>query len=789
MRKTIEPDTSSLILKHFLLKVYSFRYFYVVCLTLFIATAVLYIKYSHKVFRITSTIGPVQDSRTSMLATNNIFRGSGGYNQDPSPGNDLSNLSSFTLVKSVVNNLNLEVGYFSQKNSFFKQTREIYLNSPFLVIIDKSHIQPIDVKFFIYILNDSTFRLSAFKKKTSYFNYIDNKVVREEQILNVDTICKFSKTISNQNFKFSVSRNKEFYPSKITNDDIFYFNLYHLDVLSLQYLEKLNIEPVSLLSSTINVQFTGENLEKSLKFLDRYINFFLEESLAKKNKISINTINFIDTQISEISDSLNRSESKLKNYRTANKVMDLSFQGQATYQRMTQIETDRTNLEVQIRYYNYVINLFKTNQDVSGVVPPMSANITDPVMNQLITELLALNTERSNISNNNSGKNLFLGPIENKIKMKKQAIIENVTNNLNTLNLTLNELNYRSEKLSQEISNLPKTEMNMVNMQRKYTLNDAIFTFLLQKRSEAQITLASNYPDYEIKEPAREISAEAIRPKVKLSILMALFLGFLIPTLYFVTRDFFNDKIGSIFDIEHLLNRSVLGVIYSNREKYENIVVESPRSAVSESFRSLRSSLVFKLKSDQSKVILITSAQPQDGKSFVSFNLAASIASAGFKTVILDCDLRRPVLHDKFKMDNSSGLSNFMVKNATMNEIVHKTSVDNLSFIPSGPILANPSELIDSGVLEGLLQFLKTEYEYVIIDTAPIGLVADAIQLMKYASIILVVSRNNFTRKNLLAGALNSLDSNKIENYDIILNDIDLKKSPYSEYSNYYVKE
>lgn len=138
---------------------------------------------------------------------------------------------------------------------------------------------------------------------------------------------------------------------------------------------------------------------------------------------------------------------------------------------------------------------------MAGLAPPSSANVNDPIMNSLVLELLSLSNQRSTILSNNSEKNLFLGQIENKIKLQKQAIIENVTNNLNTVNLSQNELNYRADRLSGEISRLPRTELNMVSMQRKFNLSNDIYTFLLQKRSEAAITMASNIPDYEIMEP------------------------------------------------------------------------------------------------------------------------------------------------------------------------------------------------------------------------------------------------------------------------------------------------
>jgi tyrosine-protein kinase Etk/Wzc len=791
MKIKSESDSSIVFIKLFLERVFALKYIYIACIIAFVAAAFLLNKYSPRVYQLYSTIGPVQGNRSSVLSSNEMFTGLGTNNTGKNVEDAINSLNSFSLISSTVNNLNFEVGYFKEKKNLFRQTSEFYMNSPFQVNIDKSHIQPINTKFYITILSDSTFRLHVSNDKALLYNYIDNYIASRDVPFSIDTISNFNKTLTGKYYKFSVSYHKEFIPVTNNPKDLYYFELFHIEELAKLYLKNLKTEPISVLASIIKIKFTGENIDKSIGFLNTYVNSFLEENLAKKNKIAVNTINFIDSQISEISDSLTISESKLRNFRTANQVTtDLSFQGQRFYGQKEQIETQRTNLEIQSRYYNYVINLFKTNQDVSGVVPPSSANIADPIMSKLITDLVALNAERSSIiSTNNNEKNLFLAQIDNKIKTQKQAIIENVTNNLNTISITLNELNYRSEKLANEISNLPKTEMNMVNIQRKFNLNDAIFTYLLQKRSEAAISLASNYPDYEILEPAREITSEIVKPNIILNYLLAFFLSLLFPTLFIIVRDLLNDKINSVYEVEHILDHSIFGIIYNSQKKYESVVSEAPRSAIAESFRNLRSSLFLKLKSEKSKVILITSSQPQDGKSFISFNLAASIASVGHKTIIIDCDLRRPVLNDKFKDENPLGISNFMTKNAIEDEILHKTFIENLFFIPAGPIIPNPSELIDSGVLDDLINHLKSRFEYIIIDTAPVGLVADSIQLMKYANQILVVSRNNVTRKATLISALASLDSNKIDNYEVILNDLDIKKSPYSGYKNYYVKE
>ncbi len=790
MLKTTEPDSSIAPFKYFVLKVASLKYLYIVILILCFAGAYLYNRYASKVYEVSASLSPVENKTSTILGSDQLFSGLQSLESLKNIENDVTNLSSFALAYSTVTKMNLEVSYFMEIRNIFKQTFELYGNSPFRVVIDKSHIQPIDAKIYISFLDESSYRLTVSEKKVSMYNYVDNQVVSEDNIIELDTICRFNETISNNILRFTVSLNREIPRYSLKQEPVFYFKLNHLDFLAKNYLKQLEVEKATPLASIINIKFREGNLEKTINFLNNYLNNFLEENLSKKNQIARSTVNFIDSQISEISDSLVRSESNLRNFRSANQVMDLSYQGQRTFEQLSEIERERANLKVQERYYNYVINYFRANQDVSGVVPPSAMNVSDPIINQLITTLLDLNAQRSTVlAGSNPEKNIFLSQIDNRIRLQKQTILENFTNNLNTLTLSLNELDYREDKLSREITQLPRTEMNMVSMERKFNLNDAIYTFLLQKRSEAAIALASNYPDYEITEPAREITSKVTSPKTYINYMFALFFGLLLPTIFLVVRDFFDDKIRSINDAEYMLRRSVLSVIYSNNHKSDAVVAEFPKSAIAESFRNLRSSLFLKSGRVQPKLILITSSQPQEGKSFISFNLASSIASVGYKTILIDCDLRRPTLHIKMKEENSAGVTNFMVKKAGFEDIIRSTVVKNLDFISAGPVIPNPSELIELGVLDPLIDYLRTKYDYILIDTTPVGIVADATLLMKYATKVLMVIRNNYTRKDVFGNVIANLKTNQLDNYDIVYNDLSLHKSSYRHYSNYYIKD
>jgi tyrosine-protein kinase Etk/Wzc len=783
-----KESSEAIIIKEFLAKAVAYKYYYLACLVACLIIAFGMNKFSHTVYSVTSTIGPLEDKRPSLLGSNNLFSGMAELSQVRNLENDINSLNSFNLVSETIKALNLEVGYFNEKKIIIKKSTQIYNGSAYTVNIDKSHIQPINLRINIKILDDKTFRIRSSGDDVTLYNYVDNGTVSSHNAVKIDTICKFNETIKNPYYKFSVSLNRDNYDPYVKDESQQYFVFYHQDLLANDYLKRLKVEAVSLKSSLIKVTFYGENVGLTIDFLNKYLQNYLEADLLKKNKIASNTVAFIDSQISNISDSLSKSESRLKDYRSENQVTDLSYQGQQALQEMTKVEADRSTLQVQERYYNYILDYFDKNQDVAGLAPPSSANVVDPIMNTLVLDLLNLNAQRSSILSNNAEKNLFLGQIENKIKLQKQTIIENVRNSLNTLNLTQNELNYRAEKLSRAISKLPRTELNMVSMQRKFNVNDAISTFLLQKRSEAEITKASNIPDYEILEPARETSTTVLSPKKKLNLFVAFFMGIMIPTSVLILKNFFNEKITAVRDIEHITGKPVLSIIYSNSYPSEAVVYDSPGSSIAESFRNLRSTLFLRFKSEPVKVVLITSSQPQDGKSFVSFNLASSIASVGYKTIIIDCDLRRPTLHTKFKEENNSGLSNYMIDHVSREDIIRSTFIKNLSFIPAGPVLPNSSELIESGALDELINYLKQNYEYIIIDTTPSGLIADAALMFKYANINLLVCRNNYTHKDVLNDVIDLFKTNKVENYDVVYNDLNIKESRYGRYNGYYNK-
>lgn len=769
-------------------KALSYKYFYITALILLLGGAYLLNKYGSVVYQTKATILLNPQTKNPLLGSNDLFSGFDMLQSNKNIENEISVLKSFSMVSSTLSQLGLEVSYKIEKKGLIKIKEDIYQDSPFMVTLDKSHAQAVGVPIFIEVLTDSTYRLYAESKEASFYNYIDNRTIGRTEFFQFDEVGKFGKTFTSDYFKFDlVLTDKQKY-NRLKNDCRFYIELNNLDHLTRNYQSNMRVEAASSLSSIIVITLKGDNSQKITDFVNKYVGYYLDNNLQKKNKMAQSSIKFIDSQLSNISDSLSSAESNLQSYRTANQVMDLSFQGKSIYEKMSNLETEKANLMIQKRYYDYILDYVSSNKSDTELAPPSTANVMDPILSGLISRLIELNTERAKIPTANAG-NVFLSEIDQNIRQVKETIRENVKNNLNTLNINLNELTYRSGKLSNEISRLPKTELQLINIERKFKLNNEILTFLLQKRSEAEILKASNVPDFELVDISRESLVDVVAPKRSLNFVLAFMLAFLIPTGFVVLKDFLNDKILDTSDIERITNAPVIGTVFKNRKKTETVVADYPRTSIAESFRTIRTNLQIKAAGALPQVVLLTSTMSQEGKSFVSLNLALSFASYGSKVVLLGFDLRRPVLHEKLQMKDMLGLSSYLLNKAVLDDILIKTKYDNLDFIPSGPVMPNPSEILNTSRLDKIFNTLKEKYDYIIVDTAPLGPVADTFLLMRFATENIVVTRQNFTTKDMFYEIIKSIKNNNVKNVSILLNDFNIKKSTYGYDYKYYGNE
>ena len=418
---------------------------------------------------------------------------------------------------------------------------------------------------------------------------------------------------------------------------------------------------------------------------------------------------------------------------------------------------------------------------------PSAIGVEDPLLNNLILEINQLSVEKSSLINVKKGSDF--GPIlqlDAKIKNAKKNIQEVATNLVNSSNLTINELDKRINGLTQSINLMPETERQLFGIKRKFELNDNLYTYLLQRRAEAQIAKASNTPDNEVIDGAMVANnGYPIKPKSMINYIIALMLGFILPAVVIALKEYFNMRIDSPDVVKRMTKRPIIGYIPNSGSGADVSISDSPDSPWAEAFRIVRTKLQFTTSKVEKPVIVVTSSVPSEGKSFVAINLATANALAGKKTVLVGFDLRRPQIAQRFGLDKNSGVTNYLIGEAQLNEIIQKTKNPYLDVIPSGIIPPNPAELIADENTTVLLKELQKKYDYIVLDSAPISPVSDSHHLCRIADSTIFVVRDKYTHKQIFQSSMEELDGNHVENVSIVMNDIQLNRKRYGSKYGY----
>jgi len=801
MKENQDLFTSSLDYKKIFLRLYSFRKTYIFLGAVFLVAAVVFNRFATVKYKnITSLYMSKDDKSGAMNSANDLFQSFGLFNSEENIFNELEILKSFSLLKRVIQESDLNVSYFSYKNSPvsdllyntpFTRKYELYTQSPIEVIIDPSVPQATSLNFRIIFLNENEYMIEADGEEIPLYNYIDDQIVTYTPAIHFRQRYKFGDEVKSRYFNFRVQKTSFFDKDFTTNSSLFFY-MNDINYLTLQYQASISTATYSERSTLIRVSLTGTNRQRVTDFLNNLTSAYLGKNLDKKNKTALSTIGFIDSQISDIADSLNYAESALKNFRTSQGVMDLSFQGQQIFEQLNRLENEKAALDVQRKYYEYLNNYLATNTEVTDILAPSAMNVVDPILNNLVSQLINMNAERvSLLRNSTSQQNLYLADINIRLENLKKTIRETVKNTLNTLNISLNEINYRMSKASGQISQIPKTELQLRGIERKFTLNDAIYTFLMQKRSEAQIARASSLPDYEVVDHAVIAMSSRVSPKSNLNYIIAIFLALLFPTSFVLLKDFLNNKITEPEEVENLTKFPILGRIFHNYHRSKQVVNDHPNSSVTESFRAVRSTFQFFSEGGRRQVLLITSSTSGEGKTFCSINLASVFAINGHRTVLLEFDLRRPRIHHEFNSNNIIGISSFLIDKASIEDIIVPTHIENLDLISAGPAAPNPAELIGSERTGELIDKLKEMYDYIIVDSAPAGLLTESQLLMKFTDLNIFVVRMDKTFRDAFKNSIRSFVGNNLCNVSVLINDLNIKRDSqkYGYDTKYYTDD
>lgn len=754
-----------------------------ICVVSGIGLAFMYNKIKPPVYEVRASILIKPDNAQATQAASQIFQSMGIFTEENNFQNKIQVLKSSPLIKEAINNLDFQISYFIRSGLV---SRELYKTSPFIVVLNQNHPQPIGVKFNIEITDENSFRISANGEDVNIFNFSSQNVIQSLNRFKLKRNGTFGSDLQADNYDFKLVLNGN-YNSGGFSSKKYAFTIYNVSSLVKIYQANLKVEPVDIQTSVANIRMKSAAPEKAIDFMTSLTNAYLAMDVEEKIHASIKTIEYIDNQLGAITDSLRQAENNLQLFRTSNQVMDISVKSGKIYDELQELQREKANTMVKYKYYQYINEYFEQSKELSDIIAPSAMGIEDPLLNNLIGELTRLNTERSGLIENNQGKSPYLKQLNIKIDNLKNTIGENIKYIINTTEIALQDLDTRLNSLNTEINKLPTTERRLLGYERNFNLNDAIYTFLLQRRAEAQIAKASYMPGATIIEPPDISGSGPIEPKKNFIYMIGLLLGLILPIAILRLKDILQNRITENTDLNEMTDLPILGRIFTNNKKIDLVVQSFPKSHMAESFRMVRSGLNYFLQNNQSSVLVITSSYGQEGKSFIANNLAASLALTSKKIVLLGFDLRRPKVYEKLNINNETGLSSYLSNQAAFKDIVQTSNIQNLDVITSGPIPPNPAELTASSKTNELFSILREKYEYIIVDTPPVGIVSDTYLLMDKADLNIYVVRQNSTPRNEFLTIINDLKKKNFKNLCLIVNDIPLvKKSKYGY--EYYEK-
>jgi tyrosine-protein kinase Etk/Wzc len=729
-------------------------------ISLFIALTLAYgiNRYSEKLYTVSSTL-LIKDGQNGggLSLAQNIMPGSNIFNTKQSLSNEIGILKSFKLNRRVIDSLpEFRTVYFGVGRRNIVESR-LYKSCPFIVITKNVDSQPGGVKADIRINSDSTYLLE-----------IDANYNIKQQI-------KFGSRFNEKGFDFIINLrdSKGFkFNSELSNKFYFYFT--GSDGLANEYRGKLNVTPIDKDATLVNLYVSGFVPEQEADYLNKLMEIYINQGLEDKNQTADSTIKFINRQLGYISDSLKVAEDNLQNFRLENRLVDLSKEGTVIQNKLQQVENEKTTLNLQHQYYQYLKDYLDSKNESGDIVSPSVMGVTDPTLGRLVTELASLQQKKKQLSMNLSTELPAVALIEENIITARTTLLENVESNLANLERSIGEANNRIEKIYQDMTKLPGTERKLISIQRKFDINNTVYTYLLEKRAEAGIARASNVSDNKIIDEAEVFNAGLIKPRTRSNNFKALLLGLLIPGLLITILYFFNNRIIDNGDITKSTRVPIIGYISHNDNIKEIPVIDKPGSALSESFRAVRTMLRYFIKDSGNPVIAITSTISSEGKTFVSINLAAITAMLGKKVLLIGLDLRKPRIHRILGIDNSEGLSTYLSSNSEYTEVIKPTTIQNLFYAASGPVPPNPAELIEGERMTAFIEKAKKEFDYIIIDTPPIAVVSDTLLLSKFVDVNIFVVRQRYSSKNTLELIQELYQSEKLKNMGIIINDISL---------------
>lgn len=695
--------------------------------------------------------------------------------------NEMEILKSRTLAQQAVYDLKLYVNY---RHEGKLKDHVLYGDQEVNIDMDLEHLKKLNAPMNFKITREGR----NYHVTGSYYVPIDNNSFNPEAV-NIDkTFSALPATIGTRVgiVKFTLNGNY-----MLRDGESLKATMIAPEIAAGKYVGSLNVAQASKTTTIVDLVLNDEIPQRAIDYLKQLAIVYNRQANEDKNEIAVRTEQFINQRLEKINAELGNTEGQLENYKKRNNMVELKMNASQAVANADQYAQKLNEANTQVALLD---ELTKYMNEPSNRHQPIPSNVglSDASATSLINEYNRIALQRNQLLHSASENSPTVTPLTAQLDDLNSSIKRAMTQARAGLKIQRNSIAAQAGKYEGQINNTPEQERMLTQIGRQQEVKSGLYLMLLQKREENSISLAATADKGKLID--NPVFAGKVTPKNSMIMLIALILGLSIPAGILFLLEFFRYKIEGHNDVAKLTNLPIIAdvAIASERAKTKaDIVVhENKNNLMEEIFRSLRTNLQFLLK-QHDKVIMFTSTTSGEGKTFIASNVAISFALLGKKVVLVGLDIRKPRLAELFEIDNyNHGITNLLVKdevnwNNVKEQITPSGINDNLDILMAGPVPPNPGELVTRESLEQTIEHLKEHYDYILLDTAPVGLVTDTLALGRISNATVYVCRADFTQKTSF-GLINSLSmEKKLPNMSIVLNGVDLSKKKYGYYYGY----
>ncbi len=722
---------------------------FVLSLIIAAGLAFIYLRYTDKVYRVEATAILKNQNEARLRTGNAVFSSIDIAGTVSNLDNEIEVMRSKTLIERSIGLLNLNNSYMVKGRI---KSSDLYTSSPLLISMEKNDLDSLKRPIQI--------RASINKDHSLNITRMVDGVEKTTRISELPAL--FPTPFGNITFSLRPGVKPVYdYPIELI--------IRPTKSVVPRYRRNLSIAPTSKTTSVLRMSLTTTEPKKGVDFLNTLISVYNQDAIADKTREALNTKDFIDERIAIIDKELGAAERTVEEFKRSQGLTDLQTDVQLSLQKGSQYEQKLVDVSTQLNLVDH-LDSYVNNPENRNKLVPSNVGINDPTLTATIGEYNKQVLERDRLLRTNTETNPAVLRVDAQIEALREAIGTSIASTRQGLTIAKRDAQNQVNYFRGQTGMAPTQERQFTELAREQQIKNSLFLMLLQKREENALALSISANSAKVLDQATV--SGPIAPKRIQVILAALLLAFLVPILIIYLRSILHFKIASRYDVEKITKLPILGEI--PHSKTGNIAVhENENKDTDEAFRMLRTNLLFLLGKDK-KVVIVTSTEPTEGKTFVAINTALSLAMLGKKVLLIGLDLRMPRMAQYLDVETSTGMSQYLSGYVSdINEIVQPSGVvDNFSVIASGTVPPNPAELISKDYLEKGIETLKETFDYIVIDSAPVSTVTDTVVASRIADATIFVARANYSYKSNLRFANELMEKSMLPNMALVINDV-----------------